>query len=272
MQTATASRPSADAPTSSNVADSLVVLVVEYAGARYQGMQLQRAGVPTIQGAIEDALLKLTGQEYRISAAGRTDSGASARGQVISFLPITDLPLDRYITGLNHYLPNDISVVKAHRAPGSFDVTRNARSRHYRYTIINRPSPSALLGQQAGHVKEHLDEGAMGEAIRALDGWLDARPFSGPLPLDRNPLRRYDSASVTRDGDIVTIDLRGSGFLPHQVRRVAGALARVGTGLMSVEEFHQLAREGAPGEATWTMSAAGLCLMDVEYDDGILND
>ena len=272
MQTATASKPSAYTTTSSDVADRLVALVVEYAGARYQGMQLQRPGVPTLQGAIEDALLKLTGQEYRIAAAGRTDSGANARGQVISFRPITDLPLDRYVTGLNHYLPNDISVTKAQWAPGSFDVTRHARSRHYRYTIINRSAPSALLRQQAAHVREHLDERSMSEAIQALDGWLDARPFSGPLPTDRNPLRRYDAASVTRDGDIITIDLRGSGFLPHQVRRVAGALARVGADQMSVDEFHRLAREGAPGEATWTMPAAGLCLMDVEYDDGILND
>ena len=272
MPTATVSKPSADAPTSSDVETRRIVLIVEYAGARYQGMQLQKPGAPTIQGEIEDALLKLTGQQYRIAAAGRTDSGASARGQVISFQPATELPLDRYMTGLNHYLPNDISITRAQQAPGSFDVTRDARSRHYRYTIINRPSPSALLRQQAAHVKEHLDERAMAEAIAVLDGWLDARPFTGPLPADRNPLRRYDGAAVSRDGDVVTIDLHGSGFLPHQVRRVAGALTRVGSGQMSADEFHRLAREGAPGEATWTMPAAGLCLMGVTYDNGILED
>ena len=271
MKTAALIKPSDDvAPPA--VAERLVVLTVEYSGARYQGMQLQKPGVPTIQGEIEDALVKLTGQHYRIAAAGRTDSGASARGQVITFQPVTELPLDRYVTGLNHYLPNDISVTKAQLAPVSFDVTRDALSRHYRYTIINRPSPSALLRQQAAHVKEPLDEEAMAEAIAVLNGWLDARPFTGPLPADRNPLRRYDHAAVTRDGDIVTIDLSGSGFLPHQVRRVAGALVQVGTGQMSAAEFHRLAREGTPGEATWTMPAAGLCLMDVTYDKGILED
>ncbi len=272
MQTTALNKPGDDAATPLTAADRLVVLTIEYAGARYQGMQLQKPGVPTIQGEIEDALLKLTGRNYRIAAAGRTDSGASARGQVISFQPVTELPLDRYVTGLNHYLPNDISVTKAQWAPGSFDVTRDARSRHYRYSIINRPSPSALLRQQAAHVKERLDETAMAEAIAALDGWLDARPFTGPLPADRNPLRRYDHAVVTRDDDIVTIDLRGSGFLPHQVRRIAGALVQVGTGQMSTAEFHRLAREGTPGEATWTMPAAGLCLMSVTYDNGILED
>lgn len=271
MQTAALSKPRDDSATAV-VADRLVVLTIEYIGTRYQGMQLQKSGVPTIQGEIEDALLKLTGQRYRIAAAGRTDSGASARGQVISFRPVTEIPLDRYVTGLNHYLPSDISVTRAQLAPTSFDVTRDARSRHYRYIIINRPSPSALLRQQAAHVKEHLDETAMAKAIRALDGWLDARPFTGPLPAYRNPLRRYDHAAVTRDDDIVTIDLRGSGFLPHQVRRVAGALVQVGTGQMSAAEFHQLAQEGAPGEATWTMPATGLCLMGVTYEDGILED
>ncbi len=271
MQTAALSKPS-DESVPPAVADRLVALTVEYAGARYQGMQLQKSGVPTIQSEIENALLKLTGRHYRIAAAGRTDSGASARGQVISFQPATELPLDRYVTGLNHYLPNDISVTKAQWAPVSFDVTRDARSRHYRYTIINRTSPSALLRQQAAHVKEPLDEMAMSEAIRALDGWLDARPFTGPLPADRNPLRRYDHAMVTRNDDIVTIDLRGSGFLPHQVRRVAGALVQVGTGQMSAVEFRRLAREGAPGEATWTMPATGLCLVSVTYDDGIFED
>lgn len=273
MQTAALSKLPADVALSPAVTDRpVVVLTIEYAGARYQGMQLQRPGVPTIQGKIEDALFRLTGQQHRIAAAGRTDSGASARGQVISFQSVTELALDRYVTGLNHYLPNDISVMKAQWAPGSFDVTRDARSRHYRYTIINRPSPPALLRQQAAHVKGSLDETAMAQAILALDGWLDARPFTGPLATDRNPMRRYDYAAVTRDGDIVTIDLRGSGFLPHQVRRVAGALVRVGTGEMSAAAFHQLARHGEPGEATWTMPATGLCLMSVSYDNGILED
>ena len=263
---------STDAPSMPRTANKLIVLTVEYAGGRYQGMQLQKPGVPTIQAEIENALRRLTGQDYRISAAGRTDSGASARGQVISFPPTSDFPLDRYVTGLNHYLPQDISITWVQRAPESFDVTRDARSRHYRYTIINRPTPSALLRQQAAHVKEQLDETVMAQAISVLDGWLDARPFTGPLAPDRNPLRRYDDASVTRDGDIVTIDLHGSGFLPHQVRRVAGALVRVGAGQMTPDEFHQLARAGAPGEATWTMPASGLCLMCVTYDDGILED
>ena len=253
-------------------ADYLVVLSIEYAGARYQGMQLQTAGVPTIQGEIENALRKLTGQAHRIAAAGRTDSGASAQGQVVSFRPMADIPLQRYVTGLNHFLPSDISVTRAQWAAESFDVTRDARSRHYRYTIINRPSPSALLRQQAAHVREHLDEASMAQAILALSGWMDARPFTGPLPADRNPLRRYDDAQVSRDGDLVTIDICGNGFLPHQVRRIAGALIQVGARRMSVDAFHRLATDGEPGEATWTMPATGLCLISVTYDDGIVRD
>ena len=266
------SSPAAAAQTAPAATDRLVALTLEYDGARYRGFQLQSAGIPTIQGAVEEALLKMTGHSIRVSAAGRTDSGASAQGQVISFRPATELPLDRYVTGLNFYLPNDISVTRAHTAPLSFDATRHAHSRHYRYTILNRSTPSALLRNRAAHVKNRLDATAMAEAIQALSGWMDARPFTGPLPPDRNPLRRYDSASVRQDADIITCDFEGSGFLPHQIRRVVGALVRVGAGQMSVDEFHRMAREGKPGEATWTMPGVGLCLMGVRYDEALLSD
>ena len=269
------SSPEAVAYSAATATDRLVVLIIEYDGARYQGFQLQRPAIPTIQGAVENALLRITGHAIRIGAAGRTDSGASAGGQVISFRPptdIPDIPLDRYVTGLNHYLPNDISVTRAHTAPSTFDVTRHARSRHYRYTILNRSTPSALLRNRAAHVREPLNASAMAEAIQALRGWMDARPFTGPLPTDRNPLRRYDSATVKQDADIITCDFEGSGFLPHQIRRAVGALVRVGAGRMTVGEFHRLAREGAPGEATWTMSSVGLCLMSVRYDEALLSD
>ena len=266
------SSPEAVAYSAASATDRLIVLILEYDGTRYHGFQLQGPGIPTIQGAVENALLRMTGHEIRISAAGRTDSGASAGGQVISFRPPTDIPLDRYVTGLNFYLPNDISVTRAHTAPSNFDVTRHARSRRYRYTILNRSTPSALLRNQAAQVKEPLDAAAMAEAIQALSGWMDARPFTGPLPPDRNPLRRYDSATVTQDADIITCDFEGSGFLPHQIRRAVGALVRVGAGRMTAGEFHRLAREGAPGEATWTMSSVGLCLMSVRYDEALLSD
>ena len=266
------SSPAAVAPPATAATDRLVALILEYDGARYRGFQLQSPGIPTIQGAVEEALLKMTGQSIRVSAAGRTDAGASAQGQVISFRPPTEFPLDRYVTGLNFYLPNDISVTRAQTAPLSFDVTRHARSRHYRYTILNRSTPSALLRDRAAHVRDRLDATAMAEAIQTLSGWMDARPFTGPLPPDRNPLRRYDSATVMQDADIITCDFEGSGFLPHQIRRVVGALVRVGAGQITVGEFHRLAREGEPGEATWTMSSVGLCLMGVRYDEALLSD
>src|SRR4030042_1119016 len=104
-----------------------IILIVEYNGTEYHGSQLQ-ANAPTIQGEIEKALKKLTGEMIRIKAASRTDAGVHARGQVVSFRTGSTLPLKSYIDGLNHYLPGDIAVKEACRANDSFDVRRGAAS------------------------------------------------------------------------------------------------------------------------------------------------
>jgi tRNA pseudouridine38-40 synthase len=244
-----------------------IVLYLEYDGTRYSGSQLQRNGVQTVQGAVEDALFALTGQRHRLSAAGRTDAGVDALGQVVSFVPRTEMSLQTYEAGLNHYLPQDIAVTAAYWAPPGFDVRRSAVSRTYRYTVLNRRTRPALLRRRAAHVREPLDADRMAAAAKVLKGWMDVRPFTGPLPPKRSPVRCFDRAEVKRNGDLVVIELEASGFLQRQVRRVAGALVKVGAGRMTIEEFERLALSGKPGEASWTMPAEGLCLVGVRYDD-----
>lgn len=243
-----------------------IVLYLEYEGTRYQGFQLQRGG-PTVQGALEDALEHLIGERLRIAAASRTDAGVHAQGQVVSFPARVELPLQAYVGGLNHHLPHDIAVTAAYWAPPGLDVRRHALSRVYRYSILNRRTRSPLRHRWTAQVREPLDVGKMREAADALHGWLDVRPFTGPLPPHRTPRRRLDRAEVRRDGDLVILELEGNSFLPHQVRRTAGALVDVGRGRTPPEEFQRLTREGTPGEAAWTMPAQGLCLMGVRYDD-----
>ena len=123
--------------------DTRIALVLEYDGTNYHGSQLQ-AGMPTIQGEVEKALYKLTGESTRIKAAGRTDAGVHARGQVISFRTESALPLKSFIDGLNHYLPEDIAVKEAFHADSSFDVRRDAVSREYKYYILNSLTRSPM--------------------------------------------------------------------------------------------------------------------------------
>ena len=243
-----------------------LVLFLEYDGTRYHGSQLQGGDTPTVQAAVEGAIARLTGTSRRVAMASRTDTGVHARTQVISFTPITEMAIEKYQPGMNHLLPNDISVTAAYWAPRWLDVRRSAVSRTYRYTIMNRRSRSALMRNRAAHVTEPLDAEAMAEAILALNGLLDVRPFCGPLSDDRYPMRRFDRARVDRQGEVVSIEVEANGFLTHQVRRTAGALVRVGTSQLSVDEFQQLAQHGRPGAATWIMPPQGLCLFDVRYD------
>ena len=243
-----------------------VVLFLEYDGARFSGSQMQRAGIRTVQGEVETALAGLLGHSQRVKMASRTDSGAHARKQVASFDMVAEMPLQTYESALNYHLPNDVSVTEAFWAD-DLDVNRDATSRSYRYTILNRRNPSALLRDRVAMVREPLDDAAMAEASAVLDGWMDVRPFTGALPAGRNPLRRFDRASVCRDDNLIHIDLEASGFLPRQIRRTAGALARVGAERMSADDFRSLALDGEPGAAIWSLPALGLCLMDVTYSD-----
>lgn len=242
-----------------------VILILEYDGTAYHGFQLQRKH-PTIQGALEEALERLTGQRHRVKTASRTDAGAHALGQVVCFVPQREMTLEAYVSGLNHYLPREIAVTASYWAPPGLDVRRDAVARTYRYSILNRPTRSPLRRRWVAHVREPLDVRIMAQAAEALQGWLDARPFTGSLRAGRNPLRRLDRVEVQRDGDLVTIEVQGSSFLPHQIRRMVGALVEVGRGRLAPEEFHGLVRSGAPGEADWTMPPQGLCLVSVHYE------
>ncbi len=243
-----------------------VVLFLEYDGSHFSGSQIQRSGVRTVQGELETALGRLLPESPRVRMASRTDAGAHARKQVASFEPVSEIPLETYESALNYHLPDDVSITEAFWVVG-LDVNRDAVSRTYRYTILNRRNPSALLRNGAALVREPLNDEDMAEAASVLGGWMDVRPFTGPLPPTRNPVRRFDCATVARDGDMVRIDLQASGFLPRQVRRTTAALARVGNGAMSVGDFHDLALHGEPGSCVWSLPANGLCLIDVAYAD-----
>ena len=244
---------------------SKVVLVVEYEGARYHGFQAQ-PGLLTIQGELESALYELTGDSVHVVGAGRTDAGVHAQGQVVGFRTGSDLSPKRFVSGLNYYLPEDIAVKSAHRVRSDFDVRRDACSREYRYTILNRRTRSPLRRKRAYLVTSPLDVGAMKEACHVLIGDHDFSPFFGSTGGKAfNPIRTVYKADVSKKGDLVTFDMMANSFLPHQVRRTAGALIEVGRGKVAVEEFWGVARSKERGVAGPAAPAYGLCLVRVNY-------
>jgi len=251
----------------------MVVLIIEYDGSSYHGSQWQ-ANAPTIQGEIEKALKKLTGETIRIKAASRTDAGVHARGQVVSFGADSALPLNSFIDGLNHYLPRDIAVKKAYRLDSSFDVRRGAVSREYRYNILNSRTRSPMRQVFSYRIDGNLDIEAMNCACQALVGKHDFTSFVSSAETARSKLtvREVFKAEITRDGDMIVLDMVANSFLPHQVRNTVGSLIKVGQGKMTSDEFYSMVEAKTPGLAGPTAPAEGLCLMRVNYPGPLEKD
>jgi len=245
-----------------------IVLYLEYDGSRYHGYQMQDDTIPTIQRALETALLKLTKLEHRVTSASRTDRGVSASRQIVS-VPVlsSHIGIDTYLPGLNHYLPDDIVVNEVFLSPPNFHVRNSATSRVYQYVILNRKTRPAIDRTRAAHISEKLDTESMMVAIQCMTGWLDIRPFTGTLDNPENYLRRFDKVLLSRDNDAITIEIEASGFVMHQIRRTVGAIVKVGLGEMSIGDFQSLVLHGKPGQAKSMMPSEGLCLIDVKYDD-----
>lgn len=246
-------------------ATTKVVLVVEYDGTRYYGYQWQ-TNLPTVQAEIEAAIEKLTGERLRIAAASRTDTGVHASGQVVSFRTISSHAAEIFVKGLNYYLPQDIAIKEANKVEDSFDVRRQATSREYKYKIFNSSTRSPLLAASTYRVIGRLNVIAMNEACRIIIGEHDMASFASDLGIEiKSTTRRIMRAEFSRDEDVVTFDIEGSSFLPHQVRNTVGALIRVGQGKSNSAEFHRILDAKKIGLAGPTVPACGLCLTKVNY-------
>jgi tRNA pseudouridine38-40 synthase len=239
---------------------------MEYDGTHYYGFQLQ-ANLPTIQGEVEAALWKLTGERSRVMAASRTDSGVHAKGQVASFRTRSSLSSPTFIKGLNYYLPSDIAVKDAFRVSDSFNVRRQAISREYNYYILNSPTRSPIRRGFAYRVTHPLDIEAMNEACEVLIGEHDFASFATSIEDSnvKSTVRRVYQARVEKDGELVIFNIVASSFLPHQVRNTIGTLIKVGLGKMTIDEFRSILEARKPGLAGPTVPAHGLCLMGVNY-------
>ncbi len=241
-----------------------IALIMEYDGTHYHGFQLQ-TNLPTIQGEIERALWKLTGEKSRVMAASRTDAGTHAKGQMASFRTRSSLPIPTFVKGLNYYLPREIAVKAAFRINDSFDVRRRALSREYNYYIFNSLTRSPIRRGFSYFVTGHLDIEAMNQACQALIGEHDLASFTTCTVGLKSTVRNVYRAKVEKDGDLVVFNMVANSFLPHQVRNTAGALTRVGLSKMTADEFHSIVKAKRLGLAGPTAPAYGLYLMRINY-------
>lgn len=249
-----------------------IALLIEYDGTAYGGSQYQK-NAPTIQGSLERAISSLTGEQFRVALAGRTDAGVHARGQVASFTTASRHPPAVFVKGLNHYLPEDISVNAAAEVPAGFDPRRQARRRWYRYTIHNAHQRPALRRRYAWHVPQPLRLPEMQAAAAALVGRHDFAAFCQPSALGgRRTERLVERSQLSPCGRRLWFDIEADVFLPQMVRRLVGALVDVGRGRLAPQAFEALLGEARPGAARFVAPPHGLCLMKVRFDDGLFDE
>ena len=244
-----------------------LALVVEYDGTDYRGFQYQVSG-PTIQEELEKAISRFTGESVRLKAAGRTDAGVHAKRQYVAFDTRSAHSLGTVVRALNAHLPADIAVKAAYIAGQNFDPRRDARGRTYRYMIQNSSTPSPLLRRTTYHVTRPLRVGPMRRGARLFVGRHDFAGFAGPLDDPTgSTVREIFEARIGRSGEMITFDVEGNAFLPHQVRRMAGALVDLGIGRLSHRDLRSMvdATQGAPNARA--LPPQGLCLVDVAYSE-----
>lgn len=254
------SEPTADAPARH------IAMVVAYEGAGYAGFQLQ-PGAPTIQGELESAVSRLTGESNRMRGASRTDSGAHANGQVVDFFTHSAYPTDTFVAALNHYLPAAIRVLTANDVPSDFHSRRSAALRRYRYRILNRPVPSPLCRRTHHLEPAPLNLRAMRQAAGSLLGIRDFRQLAASHPPEQSAVRQVCQWEVQRhpvNPDVVIIDCAANGFLRRQIRRANAVLVAIGKGRLPIHAMAD-ALAGRTPRPIPALPAKGLCLQSVHY-------
>jgi len=242
-------------------------LTLEYDGGPFQGFQAQ-ASASTIQGRLEEAVAAFSGEISRIHAAGRTDAGVHATGQVVHVDLAKDWPAEVVMNALNaHLAPAPIAVLDARVAPEGFHARFSARGRRYLYRILNRAAPAALDRGRLWWVKKPLDVETMNVAAQSLVGRHDFTTFRDASCQAASPVKTLDAADVWRDGEEARLAFAARSFLHRQVRSMVGSLVQVGLGRWSVGEFIGALAATDRAACGPVAPALGLCLMEVDYEE-----
>ena len=241
-------------------------LTLEYDGGPYNGFQAQ-ADQPTVQGSLERAVTAFCGETVRVHAAGRTDTGVHATGQVVHIDLSKAWPAETVRNALNAHLRGEpIVVLDAAVAAEGWHARFTATERRYRYRILNRVSPPGLERGHVWHVKNPLDAEAMHAAAQVLVGLHDFTTFRDVACQAKSPVKTLDVATVARRGDEVVLVFEARSFLHRQVRSMTGSIAEVGLGRWTAADL-RAALEARDRKACGQVAPAdGLYLTGVSYE------
>ncbi|MEK6744024.1 MAG: tRNA pseudouridine(38-40) synthase TruA [Nitrospirota bacterium] len=243
-----------------------IKLILEYDGTNYHGWQSQQgSGMPTIQDALEEALRKLTKEDIRTVSSGRTDAGVHALGHVANFPTESPIPAEAWAPALNRLLPKDIRVIVSDEVKPDFHARFSARGKQYRYVVLARSAPSALLREHAWHVDRKLNLTKMRRAALHLLGKHDFSAFRSSACNAKVPVRRLKTLSLRKKGDQIEFILEADAFLMHMARNIVGTLVEVGLGRFSPDDVKKMLKSRDRTTAGRTAPAYGLYLVQVFY-------
>jgi tRNA pseudouridine38-40 synthase len=250
-----------------------IKLTIAYEGSDFHGWQTQ-PGVPTIQGALNDAARKITQEKIVVHGASRTDTGVHALGQVAHFKTQSALSALEFQRALNALLPPAIRIVAAEEAGPEFHARWLAQGKTYRYRIYRGRVLPPFEHRRALHYPWPLNEDAMAAAARRFEGEHDFTSFAASSgseddDRDRNMMRMVHSSEIVRDAEREEIAyvVRGQSFLRYMVRKIVGTLIEVGKGRIAPEDIPQLFEARDRSRSGPTMPPEGLYLVSLEYPD-----
>ncbi len=242
-----------------------IALGLEYNGSQFCGWQRQPQG-GSLQQALEWALTQVAGHPVATVTAGRTDAGVHATGQVVHFDSLTARPVTAWVRGVNSFLSASMAVRWAHVVNETFNARYSARSRSYRYVLLNRAARPGLNHGLTGWYHGRLDVECMQQAAQYLLGQHDFSAFRAAECQANSPVRHMHHVRVYQQGEQVVFELTANAFLHHMVRNIVGTLLWVGQGRRPVEWLETLLQCGDRSQSGPTAAAAGLYLYHVDYD------
>lgn len=245
-----------------------VQLLIEYDGTHYAGWQCQKND-KTVQETLSKAIGQVTQETIKLYGASRTDAGVHARGQVANFKTTSDIPAGQLLRAINFYLPHDITVKNASDISESFHAQYGAKSKVYQYTLFNDWIRTSLNRNFCHVCGFRLDMNKMIEATKAIIGTHDFTSFTTKSRCEKHRIRTVKKLDIKKEEKYIYFTVEADGFLYNMVRTIVGTLIEVGRGKLTAKGVADILDAKNRELAGPTAPAKGLCLMEVNYGNGL---
>ena len=246
-----------------------VALLVQYDGSNYSGWQRQKNAI-TVQEILEKALFKITHHVVKTFAAGRTDSGVHASGQVVHFDINYVIPGNRYSDVLNNLLPSTIRILESVEVKDNWHACYSVKYRHYRYVINNSKFPNLFINNWTWHrYQKILDETLMSNAAKRMEGEHDFFAFQKSGSNRPTSITKIKNINIKRIEDLILVDIKATGFLYGMVRLIVGQLVLVGEKKISPEILTERWANKRKDDVKESAPAKGLCFVNAVYDENV---